>query len=311
MLDSLEKAKTAPWERWIKALGIPMVGGTLGKVVADRLGLEPDGMKNLGDQLIFFTTHDVEGFGDAKMKAIFDWVSAGNHAIPEALHRHGVRPTPVEKPKVAAGAPLARTVFCITGEFADDRDALTKKLVSLGATSKSGVSSKINLLIVGEAAGKSKLSKAKELGIRQEGKDWLYKVLADNGLGMKADFAERPMTELHVGRVVLCVLLFEALVFAAAVAAWLVKWTRHYRNPFYRGNADPVQVGLECGYPLRGADLRGHADSGVPERPSAHALRAARTTCASRVSPASWQFSRETEFLPEAPKLGKISGSFG
>src|SRR5271157_3129291 len=188
MLDSLEEAKTRSWERWIKALAIPMIGETLGKVIAEKLDLKSDDFSLLvSTGLIPFTHLEVDGFGEAKMKAIADWCTAENNALCLKLHQLGVRPTPVEKPKVVAGAPLAGTSFVITGEFSEDRDTLTKKLVSLGAVAKSGVSKNVNLLIVGEAAGKTKLTKAASLGIKQVGKDWLEKVLADNGMGMKAD----------------------------------------------------------------------------------------------------------------------------
>jgi DNA ligase (NAD+) len=188
MLRSLEEAKTRSWERWIKALAIPMIGETLGKVIAEKLDLKADGFSLLvSTGLIPFTQLEVEGFGEAKMKAISDWCTAENNALCLKLFQAGVRPTPIEKPKVVAGAPLAGTSFVITGEFSEDRDTLTKKLVSLGAVAKSGVSKNVNLLIVGDAAGKTKLTKAASLGIKQVGKDWLEKVLADNGLGMKAD----------------------------------------------------------------------------------------------------------------------------
>ena len=187
MLDSLERAKTASWERWIKALGIPMIGETLGRVIAERLDLQPGDMRGLGGKLLSFTAQEVEGFGPEKRGAIEEFVAAGRLEMTEKLHELGVRPAPVEKPKVAEGAPLAGVVFCITGEFSEDRKALTKKLEALGAVGKSGVSSKINLLIVGDAAGKTKPDKARQLGIRQEGREWLEKALG----GMKADFAEK------------------------------------------------------------------------------------------------------------------------
>jgi DNA ligase (NAD+) len=188
MIRSLEAAKTRSWERWIKALAIPMIGETLGKVIAEKLDLKADSFSLLvSTGLIPFTHQEVDGFGEAKMKAIADWCTAENNALCLKLHQLGVRPTPVEKPKVVAGAPLAGVVFCITGEFSEERIPLTKKLVSLGATAKTGVSKNINLLIVGSGAGKSKLTKAAELGIKQVGKDWLEKMLADNGLIMKQD----------------------------------------------------------------------------------------------------------------------------
>jgi len=182
MVRSLEKAKTAPWERWIKALGIPMIGETLGKVVASTLDLQEKSMATLDVDLILFAGKEVDGFGEAKMSAIRSWAER-NGELCRKLYGLGIRPTPMEKVVVAEGAPLKGVVFCITGEFSEDRDALTKKLVALGAEAKSGVTKKINLLIVGESAGKTKLTKAKELGIKQVGKEWLEQALG----GLKPD----------------------------------------------------------------------------------------------------------------------------
>lgn len=184
MLDSLEKAKAASWERWIKALCIPMIGATLGKTIAKELDLQPEDMETLPAKLLTFTSQEIGGFGEAKMKAIMDWaLDPSNLKLCYTLHERGVRPMPVAKPKMSA--PLSGTIFCITGAFDEDRNTITKKLESLGAVAKSGVSKNINLLIVGEDAG-SKLDKAKALGIKTVGADWLITTLAENGLELSA-----------------------------------------------------------------------------------------------------------------------------
>lgn len=187
LVKSLERAKTASWDRWIKALTIPMIGATLGKTIATELDLQPGDFELLVSTcLIPFTQKEVDGFGEAKMTAIRDWCNEENNKLCFRLHLAGVRPTSVEKPKVSTNAPLKSISFCITGEFDEDREVLTKKLISLGASAKSGVSSKVNLLIVGDGAGKIKLNKATALGIKQVGKDWLTKILAENGLAASA-----------------------------------------------------------------------------------------------------------------------------
>jgi DNA ligase (NAD+) len=187
MLKSLEKAKTAPWERWIKALAIPMVGETLGKVLATRAKLKPEDMEHLPQFLLFFLAQGVEGFGEAKAKSVRDWCDANAEALCKKLFEFGVRPTSVEQPSADGPKPLKGMMFVITGEFGEDRDSLTKKLVDLGAEAKSGVTKKVTHLIVGSAPGKTKLTKAVELGIKQYDAAWLEKLLADNGKTLKAD----------------------------------------------------------------------------------------------------------------------------
>lgn len=189
MIRSLEATKTASWERWIKALTIPMIGATLGRTIALTMDLRPEDMTGvrLRGKFLQFTQQKVDGFGEAKLKAIEDWVLCNeSFVLCESLGKQGIRPTAVPRPKVVAGAPLAGVNFCITGEFDEDREAITAKLVSLGAASKSGVSSKVNLLIVGSAAGKSKTKKATELGIKTVGVEWLSQTLAENGLQLES-----------------------------------------------------------------------------------------------------------------------------
>ncbi len=187
MVLSMEKAKKAPWERWIACLGIPMIGRTLGKVLAATLKLDGESMGKLTELLGSLQPGQIEGIGEVKLEMILEWASTErNRDICNQLYKNGVTPTNTAV-KLAEGAaqPLAGTSFCITGEFSEDRESLSAKLVSLGAVAKSGVTSKVNLLIVGEAAGKTKLTKAAQLGIKQVGKEWLVQTLSENGLEMK------------------------------------------------------------------------------------------------------------------------------
>jgi DNA ligase (NAD+) len=180
MVNSLETAKTTGWERWIKALCIPMIGETLGKTIATVLGLTSEDMASLTNKLLMLEHMEVEGLGEAKIGSIIEWANdASNVLMCSNLFENGVRPKAIAKPKESA--PLSGVIFCITGSFEEDRGTITKKLESLGAVAKPSVSKKINLLIVGEDAG-SKLDKAEALGIRIEKADWLTRTLTENGL---------------------------------------------------------------------------------------------------------------------------------
>jgi DNA ligase (NAD+) len=192
MLRSLEKAKKAPWERWIACLGIPMIGRTLGKVLAAKLKLDAQSMQSLPNLLASLLPGEVEGIGDVKLDMIHTWAKEQrNVEICIALSLNGVQPTNTTVATVA-GEPLKGVAFCITGEFTEDRDSIAEKLTRLGGVSKSGVTSKCNLLIVGDSAGKTKLSKATQLGIKQVGKDWLVQTLTENGMELKGNGGFEP-----------------------------------------------------------------------------------------------------------------------
>src|SRR5208282_5021715 len=185
MVASMTAAKTADWSVWLAALGIPTIGKTHGKTLARVLSLESNSMKDLPGLLGAAAQMDIEGLGLSKKDELTRWaMNSDNVALCLALHSAGIRPASVVTLNASGVQPLAGLTFCITGEFEEERESLIKKLESLGAVSKSGVSAKCQLLIVGTAAGKSKLAKAASLGVKQVGKDWLVKTLTDNSIDM-------------------------------------------------------------------------------------------------------------------------------
>jgi len=183
MVRSMERAKTARWDRWIAALGIPMIGVQMGKLLAEKLELRSEGMLTLAPMLRDIQSMSIDGVGPHKKAEILRVASsAAFDDLCKRLFVAGVRPAPVSVAKVA-GAPLAGMSFVVTGEFptVGPRDYITEKLVSLGAISKSGVTKKVTHLLVGEEPGSSKLSKAAQLGIPHRDLAWLEKTFEDAG----------------------------------------------------------------------------------------------------------------------------------
>jgi DNA ligase (NAD+) len=195
MLRSMENAKSASWERWIAALGIPMIGRTLGKVIATYCKLDSEAMATLPESLLAVSQAvDVEGLGPIKSRILELWASdPGNQKICKTLYECGVRPKSlVRKVDAMVGEPLKGISFVLTGEFSEPREKLTVMLTNLGAVSKSSVSKNVTHLIVGDVPGHSKITKynelvAKGVNIQKVGKDWLEKALADAGTPLRSD----------------------------------------------------------------------------------------------------------------------------
>jgi DNA ligase (NAD+) len=190
MFRSMETAKTAPWNKWVSALGITFIGRTLGKVLAKEMKLDTDDMQNLCFALEASTKRNIDGLGDVKTDILKNWsLDPVNRGICEALYRSGVRPTPMAA-KADGAQPLAGVSFVITGEFDEHRDTLIKKLESLGGVEKSSVSKNVTHLIIGSVPGKSKLVKyddltAKGVKIMKCDAAWLSKTLEAAGMSMK------------------------------------------------------------------------------------------------------------------------------
>jgi DNA ligase (NAD+) len=188
LIGGLSNALVRPWDRWLTALGIPGIGKTFGQTVGMTLKLQSEDLPNLPGKLLALKEDTIEGIGAKKLKAIAEWAKApATLEVLAKLHTAGVRPTPLIVAASSEGGPLSGYVIVISGEFEEDRDAISKKLASLGAVMKSGVSKKVNLLLLGSAPGKSKIAKAKELGIRTETREWLVKVLAEGGMALESD----------------------------------------------------------------------------------------------------------------------------
>jgi DNA ligase (NAD+) len=189
MIRSMDRAKTANWDRWIAALGIPSIGLQLGKVLGDRLKLESEDMGRLPEKLMEVLTLKIDRIGLHKLAAITEAAKSDTFRDNCArLYAAGVRPKSVAVTAVA-GAPLEGMSFVITGEFhtIGSREYITSKLVSLGAVSKSGVTKKVTHLLVGEEPGKTKLNKAAELNIPHLSLAWLTEQFEKYGFSTVGD----------------------------------------------------------------------------------------------------------------------------
>ncbi len=67
MVESIERAKTAPWPVWIAAMAIPMIGRRLGKVLATKLKLQPEDLPSLPAKFAAIQLGGIEGLGVSKL----------------------------------------------------------------------------------------------------------------------------------------------------------------------------------------------------------------------------------------------------
>jgi DNA ligase (NAD+) len=185
MVQSLQVAKTKEWDRWIQALGIPGVGKSFAATLAMHYRLQSEDMRSLLGMLLKLKDTDIEGLGLKKIQSIKEWcLEPMNARLLLRLFDAGVRPKPLIELAVENKLqPLSGYVICITGELrCGERDYVSKELAKLGAVMKTGVSKKLNMLLTGDSPGRTKIAKAKELGLRMEKETWLEKIFEDNGI---------------------------------------------------------------------------------------------------------------------------------
>lgn len=159
--EAIEKSKSQPLHRVIFALGIRHVGETMAKNIERAINHSIYEVKDwsIDDML------KLEDVGPKVAQSIYNFFQDyENIALLQALEERGVQLTKKDEPLTSEGELiLSGLTFLITGTLANyKRSQLEEKIESKGGKILSGVSSKLNYLVVGKDAG-SKLEKAKKL----------------------------------------------------------------------------------------------------------------------------------------------------
>lgn len=161
LLTAIENSKTREYSKVLCALGIPFVGKTSAKLLAES-------SENI-DRLMSMSVEDlieVEGIGDKMAQAIYDFFRDDEkRKLIEGLKSHGLTFAQEKKEELPAEEKVfTGKTFLFTGTLKNfTRNEIKEEIEKLGGKNLSAVSKNLDYLIVGEKAG-SKLKKAQELG---------------------------------------------------------------------------------------------------------------------------------------------------
>lgn len=156
--NAIEASKSQPLHRLIFGLGIRFVGETTAKTLAQKVSHLKEFSSFSLEQLM-----EMEDVGTKVASSILHFFSnKQNIEMLDELEALGLQLRNVKKDKVEAGG-LSGQTFLFTGTLPtlkrSDAEAMAEEL---GGKILSGVSAKLNYLVVGEDAG-SKLEKAKKI----------------------------------------------------------------------------------------------------------------------------------------------------
>lgn len=155
---AIEASKQQPLHRLIYALGIRFVGETTAKTLANAVDHLLDFARKTEEELT-----QLEDVGTKVAKSIHQFFqNRQNIHMLQHLEKLGLELKNQKKTAVAAGA-LAGQTFLFTGTLAKLKRSEAEAMAEAqGGVIVSGVSAKLNYLVVGEDAG-SKLEKAKKI----------------------------------------------------------------------------------------------------------------------------------------------------
>ncbi len=155
---AIEESKKQSLNRLIYALGIRFVGETTAKTLANAVN-DVFHLANKSEEEL----QQLEDIGVKVAKSVFDFFhNPANIHMLEEIKTLGVNCSQ-KKHENQGGKPLEGLTFLFTGSLLKlKRDDAEKHVEDRGGKILSGVSSKLNYLVVGEDAG-SKLEKAKKI----------------------------------------------------------------------------------------------------------------------------------------------------
>lgn len=161
LLKSIEKSRDIKLENFINALGIPGIGLSASKTIANFCKGDIYGLFNA-----FFNNFDwtkLNDFGDISAHNIEEYLRNHIADVEElADEMHFI----VEEKKEVKENPFNGKTICVTGRLEHfSRDSINAKITELGAKTASSVSKKTDYLITNEASGSSKYKKAVELNV--------------------------------------------------------------------------------------------------------------------------------------------------
>ncbi|GAB4108417.1 MAG: NAD-dependent DNA ligase LigA [Phycisphaeraceae bacterium] len=175
LLAGIEASKSRGLSRVLAGLGIRQIGGAAALALAQHFGDIDKLLKATPEQIA-----EVPDIGPITAESLHAFLhsKAGQHVIRE-LKDAGVRLTEDMPQSADESSPVKGKTIVITGTFeAWDRNELKDKLTRLGAKVTGSVSSKTDILMVGENPG-SKLDKARQLGVEVWDEAKVKEVLED------------------------------------------------------------------------------------------------------------------------------------
>lgn len=174
LLQAIAVSKQRPLERLLIGLGIRHVGEVAARALARYYGsIDAVLAANLED------VQQIDGVGPTIAESIVAWAGReSTRALVRKLQAAGVNPTQevVRAAPAAAEGPFAGKVFVITGTLSQSREEIAAWIEARGGKVTDSVSKKTSYVVVGEAPGQSKVTKATQLGVPMIGEDELRRL---------------------------------------------------------------------------------------------------------------------------------------
>ncbi len=175
IIKSIEASKEKPFQNVLFGLGIRFVGETVAQKLAEYFrNIDSLAKANLEE------LQAVPEIGEKIAESVLAYFQdSTSQVMIQKLKEVGVQLSSTETAKTLKGNQLQGKTFIATGTLQNfQRDEIKKFVEEHGGVYVSSVSKKTNFVIIGEAAGASKIQKAEELNISMISEEEFLKMLS-------------------------------------------------------------------------------------------------------------------------------------
>ena len=160
LLAAIAESRSKPLWRLLHGLGIPHIGVTSARDLANRFHTL-DALASATEETLL----GIHSIGEIMATAIHKWFqNPGNRALLESLRTAGLNFGEEDTTAAPADQRLQDTIWVLTGTLSISREEASEMIRRLGGKVTGSVSKKTTHLLAGDDAG-SKLDKARELGV--------------------------------------------------------------------------------------------------------------------------------------------------
>jgi DNA ligase (NAD+) len=176
LVKAIEASKQQPLYRLLIGLGIRHVGDVAARALADYFGSIDALMQAAKETPAEF--QNIDGVGPTIAQSIAEWAGRdATHVLIAKLQHAGINPTQEVRRNVEPPAgPFAGKSFVITGTLSQPREAIAEWIEARGGKVGESVSTKTSYVVVGDAPGASKISKAQKLNVPMIGEEELKRL---------------------------------------------------------------------------------------------------------------------------------------
>ena len=160
IINAIQTSKNTELWRLIAAIGLPGIGKTNAKAIADDCKTVDEFIRRLQDSNCAMWFRGIGSIGDIISNDIAEWATVQSN-IEELINLISV--LNIRSVEIKSGK-LSGKKICITGTFSQPRETLIQIIEANGGKFVSSVSKKTDYLLAGEDCG-SKLKKAQQLNI--------------------------------------------------------------------------------------------------------------------------------------------------